>query len=275
MRFPKKPVEAFFPENEAHSGLDFSILLIGSENSGNIGAVCRVMKNFGFHKLILFNNLAHVTSESYGFAMHASDVLDNAEIITAPTDPLKTLDQIFERFDVIIGTSAKGYSHKNVNRIPVFIDELDLNFPVASNQDKTRILIVFGRESVGLTNEEIRRCDFLVQIPANPEYPTLNLSHAVGVILFSLFKKIRKIERRRIIPASYKHRQIFLGKVDKAVGLIEKDVNRQEEMKIVFRNIFGRAFTSRKEVSSLMRLFDSINYYADKWKDYENQENDE
>lgn len=166
-----------------------SIVLIGSENAGNIGAVARVMKNFGLSNLILINPLADPQSNTaFGFAMHAKDVLQNAEIYSIPSISSNDmyhqyLDEKLKSFNVVIGTTAKGITYKNIHRMPVFLTEFSIN--QFSQQD--RIALVFGRESTGLTNEELQHMDFLLRIPTDDIYPTLNLSHAVGIILSHFF----------------------------------------------------------------------------------------
>ena len=54
-------------------------------------------------------------------------------------------------------------------------------------QEKSKVALVFGRESTGLTNEELKLMDFIIRIPANQNYPTLNISHAVGIILYTFY----------------------------------------------------------------------------------------
>ncbi len=95
---------------------------------------------------------------------------------------MEELKNIFHRYDVVIGTSAKGISYKNIKRVPVLLNELDFS-PLAGNPN---IAIVFGRESTGLTNDELLLTDFLLRIPTDSKYPTLNISQAVGIILYRI-----------------------------------------------------------------------------------------
>ena len=85
-------------------GLDLSIVLINVESSGNVGSIARVMKNFGFHKLILINPKEDPKSNcAHGFAMHAQDILDIAEVISIDNqDEYGALEKFFEQFYLVI-----------------------------------------------------------------------------------------------------------------------------------------------------------------------------
>ncbi|MFW5852562.1 MAG: RNA methyltransferase, partial [Nanoarchaeota archaeon] len=144
---------------------DIDIVLVEPEIAGNIGAVARVMKNFGFNSLVLVNPKCDPkSSEAVCRAKNAQDVLEN----------LRTVGSIDElSYNHKIGTTGKLGSDYNISRSPTTPSEFAEDIP----SGKTGIF--FGRESHGLTNEEIVMMDFLLTIPSNPEYPILNLSHAV------------------------------------------------------------------------------------------------
>ena len=53
-----------------------------------------------------------------------------------------------------------------------------------------KVLILLGREDIGLKNEELKICDVVVSIPANPEYPIMNVSHAAAINFYEIYKKV-------------------------------------------------------------------------------------
>ncbi len=247
--FTHKPLSSF-------SHLDISVILINTESRGNIGSVARIMKNFSVSSLILVNPLEnHLDTYAMGFACKAKDLLRSAEVIRCDfSNQNSAIKKLFQRFDVVIGTSAKGISFQNVKRIPVFLPDFDLS--VLTNQ--TKVAIVFGRESTGLTNEQIISTDFLVKIPANPKYPTLNISQAVGIILYDIYHRTHVIEREQVIPASNEQKQALMELFEKVVSQAPLPDYRCERTSNAFRNIIGRAFSSQKEISYIYTFFKKL-----------------
>ncbi|HYS71685.1 MAG TPA: RNA methyltransferase, partial [Thermoplasmata archaeon] len=142
------------------------IVLVAPKNEGNVGAVARAMKNFGAHRLVLVDPCP-IGDEARRRAMQGGEVLERA--VTAAS-----LDDALRRADLVAGTTGIATaSEKKFLRIAV--DPREFGERVAA-VDGT-VAILFGREDFGLLDEELARCDLLVSIPANPEYPILNLSH--------------------------------------------------------------------------------------------------
>jgi TrmH family RNA methyltransferase len=247
------------PIEEKYQELSITIILIYPETSGNIGAVARVMKNFGFSRLLLFNPLCEWnTHYVQGFAMHGADVLLSSEVIQCEySEETIRLKELFQKFDVIIGTTGKGKDYANIKRVPLFIDELDLT----TLAKDARIALVFGRESTGLSNDQLALMDFCVRIPADPVYPILNLSHAVGICLFTLFKKLRdnQIFRGEILPASKEDKDRLMGEIEDTLSQLALRSNSQESTLSAFRNIIGRAFISKKEATLMFGMFKKMN----------------
>ncbi|WP_457558696.1 RNA methyltransferase [Candidatus Harpocratesius sp.] len=241
-----------------------SIVLIGTENAGNIGAVARVMKNFGLSHLILINPLANPQSNTaFGFAMHAKDVLQKAEIHSIPISSSNDiyhqyLAKKLKSFNVVIGTTAKGITYKNINRMPLFLTEFSIN--QFSQQD--RIALVFGRESTGLTNEELQHMDFLLRIPTDDIYPTLNLSHAVGIILsYFYFQQSRNLQDqigRNVNLAKKSDKDLLLEKIAQVINATPLPAFRQKRTLTAFKNILGRAIVTQKEFEYLRNFFRKI-----------------
>ncbi len=237
--------------------LDLSIVLINVESSGNVGSIARIMKNFGFHKLILINPKEDPKSHyAHGFAMHAQNILENAEVISNDNqDEYEALEKFFEQFDLVIGTSAKGIIRKNLKRIPIFLNELD--FSLFSS--KSKVALVFGRESTGLTNDEIKLMDFLLRIPADHNYPTLNISQAVGIILYTFYTNMQQISRKKISTASKADRDLLLNQISHIIDNIPMQDFRIERTLQSFKNFLGRSFLSEKELSYMQSFFQKIN----------------
>jgi len=179
------------------------IILIEPENSGNIGAIARVMKNFGFVNLVLINPVGEINKTAMDRACHAKDVLKKAKIRT---------NRVLKNYDYLVGTTAKLGNDYNIPRCPVYPEELRDKIMRPRNK-KRKMGLVFGREGKGLFNSEIEKMDFLVTIPTSKIYPVMNLSHSVSVILYELSKQdsdnIKKVGDN-IPPITKKEKEILL-----------------------------------------------------------------
>ncbi|HDN83116.1 MAG TPA: RNA methyltransferase [Candidatus Altiarchaeales archaeon] len=225
---------------------NFAVVLVEPKYEGNIGYVARVMKNFGFSRLILINPFPKLGDEAFSRAMHGFDILERAEI-------LESLEEVKEEFDFLIGTTAITASDRNPWRTPIFPEMLKKSL---SNEGKKAL--IFGREDHGLLNEEIEKCDLLVTIPASEEYPTLNLSHSVAIILYELSKhlheeKLRKLKKFR--EAGKIEKDVLLRMFNNMVDqLIENDFESKLAKK-TFKELIGRAFISGRETFTLIGVF--------------------
>ncbi|MBD3351998.1 MAG: TrmJ/YjtD family RNA methyltransferase [Candidatus Lokiarchaeota archaeon] len=243
--------------------LQFYFTLVEPSGSANVGAVARSLKNFGFKELILFNPKCTIDSDARKYSMHArEDVLEKAQIIHLEDNIsedmyLHDLKTFFKDFDYVIGTSGKQSMFRNLRRITYYVDDLDFSNMLLDK--KCKINLVFGRESTGLYNNELSLCDFVIRIPTADEYSSINLAHAVTIVCFTLFKKLREITRGTILPSTKKQREILYQKIDEVINRL--DFNKDVDRKIIraFKNILGRSFSSMKEISLLMSLFDQVN----------------
>jgi TrmH family RNA methyltransferase len=251
-------------KNEKYQNMEISIALIQPENAGNIGSIARIMKNFDFENLIIFNPIETIKNirsyEAQGFAMHGKDILLDADIIQSETqqDHIKHLKVFLNEFDLVIGTTAKGKRYTNLNRLSILVEDLEL--PVS--KIPLRVALLFGKESRGLTNEEIALTDILIRIPTSSSYPTLNLSHACGIILYEIYKKLNLIRLGRgknpVLLAKKSDRKILYKYVKKIIRILKIRNYRKKNAFNAFKNIFERALMSKKELSMVLGLFSKM-----------------
>jgi TrmH family RNA methyltransferase len=176
--------------------------------------------------------------------MHATQILDNAKTFSSFAEAIKDLDYL------VATSSIESKTDKKHLRNPVLLEDFaEKVFDVKGN-----VGLVFGREDYGLFNEEIAACDIMVKIPTSENYPSLNLSHAVTIILYSLYLKksvIRK-RRREIGPVEKKKLNEFFGQL---LDNIEYPDHKKEHTKIMFKRMMGRAIPSTWEYHTLMGVF--------------------
>ena len=258
-----------------YSNLRFSVILVQPEHAGNIGSIARIMKNFNFDNLIVFNPIESpeiiLSHHTQGFAMHGKDILLNAEIIEIKnqSDHIKHYKKYMKKFDLIIASTAKGMHYKNIRRVATF--PADLNLPLSERS--LSIALVFGKESRGLTNEEIEVADLLLRIPAEETYPTLNLSHACGIILYEIYKKTHNIVIGRgikpVLLASTNDKHLLYETMNSTINSLKFRTYTSENIFLSFKNVFARAFITKKELSLILSVFSKVNSILKKGKIYE------
>lgn len=155
---------------------DIRFVLVNTSHPGNIGGVARAMKNMGITQLALVDPQNYPDSNATARASGADDVLANALVCD-------TLDEALADCDLVFGASARlrKLSWPQVNPRGM-VEQL------FSQSASTKIAIVFGREHSGLTNDELERCHYLVHIPSNPDYSSLNIAAAAQVLAYEIYQ---------------------------------------------------------------------------------------
>jgi len=149
--------------------------MVGTTHPGNIGAAARAMKNMGLSDLGLVAPKIYPSAEANARAAGADDILDRAQVFAS-------LDEALADRQQIIGASARLRTISWPQLDPKACAE-----KVIGNADlKTAIL--FGRERTGLSNDELERCHYLLNIPCNPAFSSLNVAAAVQVVAYELFQ---------------------------------------------------------------------------------------
>ena len=152
------------------------IILIETTNSGNIGSALRAMKTMNFSRLCLVRPKDFPSDEVETMAANAKDLIGQIEVVD-------NLDEALEGMNFIVGTSSR------MRKVPWPNETLENASPrvISEVKNKTNVAILFGREDRGLTNDELQRCNLHLYIPANKDYPVLNLSMAVQVVCYQLY----------------------------------------------------------------------------------------
>ncbi|MBS3128267.1 RNA methyltransferase [Candidatus Woesearchaeota archaeon] len=223
-----------------------SLILVEPEGPENIGAVARVMKNFDVTELILVKpKCNHLSLEARKRAMKAHSVLEKAKIVKA-----------IPKMHTLIATTAKGGNDFNVSRAPLSPEQL---VEIIAHK-KINLGIVFGRESSGLTNEEIQQCDFCVTIPSSEKYQALNLSHAVSIVLYEIFKKNKKIKpHEKITIASEREKEQVIKLHAEVLNYFSFSSKPKKEIQQkVWKRVIGKSFLTKREAYTLMGFFKKV-----------------
>ncbi|MGR9088825.1 MAG: RNA methyltransferase [Gammaproteobacteria bacterium] len=154
---------------------DIKIVLVGTTHPGNIGAVARAMKNMKMSQLRLVNPKIFPSADATSRASGADDILASAMV-------LETLQEAVADCEIVFGASARSRTISWPEMTPRECAE-----EVLVKNPNRQVAIVFGREHSGLTNEELDLCRYLLHIPCNQGFSSLNLAAAVQVICYELF----------------------------------------------------------------------------------------
>ena len=152
------------------------IILVKPEKVSNLGAICRLIANFQANGLILVDsNIDASDLELIMTARRAMDVFYNARHVN-------TLQEALKNVTYSIATTARVATPKTPRRMALSIKDVPWKYV------GEKPALVFGPESNGLVNNEIDLCNMLITIPTSKEYPSLNLSHSVAILLYEIYK---------------------------------------------------------------------------------------
>lgn len=240
------------------------IVLVQTYHPGNIGAIARAMKTMGLKELVLVDPREYPAEEASNRAAGALDVLNNATVVQTLPEALTDCTQVF-------ATSARK---RNYTRPQVTAEEAA---GWVKRNPKEKIAIVFGRERMGLSNEQLGLCQQLLYIPGNPEYDVLNIGSAVQIVSYELFKQlgnhrdkgeIGKITqdsiKNTIAYASQQELERFYQHLEStlsATGFLVK--NHPGEAMQRLQQMFARAQPNAKELRMLRGILGSVDKLID------------
>ena len=229
---------------------NISFILHKPQLSENIGACARAIKNFNFKKLVLINPKTIFPNDKIlATSVGAKDIINQSK-------KYDNLENALGKIDILIATSAR-FRNKNIKHINLE-DLKKINF-------KKKVGFLFGSEASGLSNDEVSYANYTLQIPTNPDFKSLNLSHSLIIIaqyVASLikskntpFKKSKKVK-----SASKKEIQSMLSLCIKNLDEINFFRPKEKRSKMLenLRNIFYIMDLSDKETRILSGVFASL-----------------
>lgn len=227
------------------------VVLVEPSHPGNIGAVARAMANMGAGDLALVRPLDFPSPVAQARASGADWILGNARVCA-------TLDQAIADCDLVFGTTARKRSVEWPS-----LEPWEAAHRSSLMGGGSGCAIVFGRESSGLTNTELDRCNYLVRIPVEDSFSSLNLGMAVAVILYEARKSVLHMEQPTVrdncndlasaeeVAGFYRHLESILGRID-FLG-----ENSPMLMRKLYR-LFNRAHLTREEVNILRGILSCV-----------------
>src|SRR5919199_6767187 len=224
-----------------------AVALIEPKYPINVGHIARLMKNFGFEGLYFvrphFNR-----AEAIKYSTHGKDVLVTAKTVT--------LGQLRKKFDILIGTTAiRSTSKLNILRESINAEQAANIIHTASTKD---FCILLGRESSGLKNEELEMCDLIVTIDTKTEYRTMNVAHALAILLYEIAKLKSELpakkSKKRVAPASQQDIHLLLKYISAVANASNYDLHKEPLLAMAAKNVVAKGMPTAKEVMLLVSL---------------------
>jgi tRNA/rRNA methyltransferase len=229
------------------------VVLVEPQEPMNVGAVARAMRNFGLARLYLVNPAPRVgppwAREAYWLAVHAEEILDRAVAVDSLMEALADVE-------LVVATTGRPRKLYPAPMVPAW------EVPARVLSVEGEVALVFGRETFGLTNEELALAHVIGTIPTAPEQPSLNLAQAVVVFAYELFKAVvgegrfprEELAQVAALEAFFED----LGRYVLEIGFT--DQNRFPHAMRRLRRIFHKARLTPGEVQMLRGLLHQSRY---------------
>jgi len=232
-------------------------ILVRPQIGENIGSVARAIKNFNIKHLRIVNPRCNWPNQkAYATSVGAKDILKSVKIYNSVEKSIGDLDIIF----------ASSSRIRKVNKQIISVNNLKKKI-----KKNRKVGILFGPEASGLSNNEISCADFLVKIPSNEKFSSLNLSHSAIIFCFELYQHfaIKKKEYKSAYKSSIAKKSDvnkFLNFIIKGLdkrGFLQPKHKRQSMIRNI-NNIFQRTNLSEQEIRILLGIFSTLNEFNKK-----------
>jgi tRNA (cytidine32/uridine32-2'-O)-methyltransferase len=231
---------------------NISIVMVGTTHPGNIGAAARAMKNMCITNLVMVSPKCPVGEIAYARASGAHSILDQRRTVNS-------LEEAVQDCHLVIGSTARSRSLSWPELSPS-----EMAQKAWSLDNDSKVAIVFGREHSGLTNEELQQCKYMVNIPTNPDFSSLNVASAIQVMCYEIYKNLD--ERREVdkvvstepaattfdLEGYFEHLEQVLTKT----GYLNPENPGQLLQRM--RRLYQRADLSKNEINILRGILSSV-----------------
>jgi tRNA/rRNA methyltransferase len=235
---------------------DITIILVEPQSPGNVGMVCRAMKNMGLSSLRLVNPCPIDHPEALMFAVSAKDLLEKAEIFP-------DLQSALADSPLSVATTRRHGKYRQEIFSPSGIVE-----KIAADAGTNRCSLVFGREDSGLTTAEVSLCRWQATIPTSDEYGSLNLAQSVLIFCYEMLKAsgvtdaqaVRELAPGESLESMYSHMEKVLMKI----GFLNPE--NPAHLMMTLRRILSRAELDSREVTIIRGMMSQIDWACSDFK---------
>ena len=231
------------------------IILVEPQLGQNIGAVARIMLNLGYRALRIVNPRdGWPNPDAIVNASGADIVLEEAQVYP-------TLEEAISDLHLVLATTPRGHDMiKSIESPEVAARRL-----IPLIQKDTRVGLLFGCERCGLTNDDVALCEGIITIPTNPEFSSLNLSHAVSVVIYAFRialenQSLQHFRCGKTKLATQENLLTFYAYLEEALqksGFLRHEKKRPTMVRNI-RNIFNRMHLTQQEIQTLHGIIRSL-----------------
>jgi TrmH family RNA methyltransferase len=226
--------------------------MVNTTEPGNIGAAARAMKNMNLSQLTLVNPQGYPSAVATARASGADDVLSNALVC-------ESLEEALQGAHLVIGASAR---QRNIKWKQMDVVGACNEIQKITSVENQTVVVVFGTEKYGLTNEELDLCQILMTIPGNPDYFSLNVASAIQVFAYQnyVYNTTTQFEQSSNKIASFDELEGFYTHLSQVLEHIEYFEDKRPKALLMrrLRRFFGRAEPEKEEVAILRGILRNI-----------------
>ena len=236
---------------------NIDIVMVGTTHPGNIGAAARAMHNMCFRNLILVDPQCPVGEIAYARSSGAHHILDQRRTVA-------TLQDAIEDCHLVVGLTAR---HRSLPWPE--LNPQQMSDAIVDKGSTARTALIFGREHSGLTNDELMLCNYMVSIPTNPDFSSLNVASAIQVMCYEIFQRlmsdtnvgkedsspVEPMATARELEGYFTH----LEQVITATGFL--NIKNPGLLMKRLRRLFQRVDLSQTEVNILRGILTSVEKY--------------
>jgi tRNA/rRNA methyltransferase len=235
---------------------DISIVLVEPQSPGNVGMVCRAMKNMGLSRLRLVKPCPIDHPEALMFAVSAKDLLETAEIYP-------DLQSALADTPISVATTRRHGKYRQEIFSPA-----EIIAKIAADDGTNRCALVFGREDSGLTTQEVSLCRWQATIPTSAEYGSLNLAQSVLIFCYEILKgaaqdclpSVRELAPGESLESMYGQMEKVLLKI----GFLNPE--NPAHIMMTLRRILARAELDSREVTIVRGMMSQIDWACSEYK---------
>ena len=228
------------------------VVLVGTKEPGNIGAVARAMKNMGLRRLYLVDPPDHKSGDARKLAHGSGDVLYGATVCS-------TMEEALQDTILVVGTT-----HRKRNHLDVLHGPKEISRRLLASPEGAEGALVFGREENGLSNNELQLCHIVANIQTANTYPSLNLSQASLLFGYELFQAAMNPPQHpdldlatfQEIEAMYDHLTSTMDRIGFVASL------RPENFLRSVRRLFGRIALEKRDIYTVHKIFRQVDKYV-------------
>jgi TrmH family RNA methyltransferase len=228
-----------------------SIVLVEPEEPGNIGSTARAMNTMGLSRLVLVNPVPFDVGEARKMAHGSQDLLENAVVCAY-------LQEALADVALVVGTT-----HKRREDRPLLYPPAEAARRLVSLPPGQRGALVFGRESRGLSNEELRLCSMVSRIPAATKHPSLNLAQAVLIFSYEIAQAGRGgIPSPKLDLASFEELEEMYGHIQQTLdvlGFVSRNAHGSFMRSV--RRVLGRVQLERRDAAALHKMCRAVDKF--------------